>query len=173
MELQVAIKKRRSIRKFIKDKPVTNDQLNTILDAAIWAPSAGNIQCWQFYVVRNEKIKEELALKAGHQPFICDAPLLIVVCADLDLIGHSYGSRGSETFALQDTAAAVENILLTVAEFGLASCWVGAFDEGKAADILKLGKHIRPLAMLPIGYSTVAPNPPKRKDIKEVVKFVD
>lgn len=173
MNLEQIIKARRSVRKFEKGKAVTEEQLNRILEAAIWAPSAGNTQCWRFYVVRNEKIKEELAVKAGHQPFICDAALVIVVCADLDHIGRSYGSRGRDTYSVQDTAAAIENILLTVTDLGLASCWIGAFDESKAASILKLPDGQRPLAMLPIGVPADTPSAPKRKAMADVVKFIE
>lgn len=167
------IKTRRSIRKFDSSRPVTDEQLNKILEAGIWAPSAGNTQCWRFFIVRNQKIKEELAVRAGHQPFINDAPVVIVVCADLNYIERSYGSRGRETFALQDTATAIENMLLAITDLGLASCWIGAFDESRATAILKLEDGIRPLAMLPIGYSNEKPNPPKRRPIDTVVTKVD
>ena len=104
MDFFELVKKRRSIRKFDQNKPVTDEQINKILEAGIWAPSAGNTQCWRFFVVRNSKIKDELAIRAGHQPFINDAPVVIVVCADLDHVGRSYGARGRDTYALQDAA---------------------------------------------------------------------
>jgi len=173
MDFWELVKKRRSVRKFDNTKNVTDEQFNKLLDAAIWAPSSGNTQCWRFFVVRNAKVKEELAMKAGHQPFMTDASAIIVVCADMNAVGRSYGSRGRETFALQDTAAAVQNILLAVTDLGLASCWVGAFDEGKAAKILGLEDHVRPVCMLPVGYAADDPNPPKRKPMPDVVKRIE
>ncbi len=173
MELFELIKKRRSIRKYDPAKPITDEQVNKILEAAIWAPSAGNTQCWRFFVVRNPEVKEELAVKAGHQPFINDAPVVIVVCADLNHLGRSYGSRGRETYAIQDTAAAIENMLLTITDMGLSTCWIGAFDEEKAVKILRLPDGFRPLAMLPIAYSVMKPTPPPRKPLTEVVTRVD
>ena len=173
MELSKIIKERRSIRKFDATKNVTDEEINKILEAGIWAPSAGNTQCWRFFAVRDKKVKEELAVKAGHQPFICDAPVLIVVCADLRHIEKSYGSRGSETYALQDTAAAVQNMLLTIADMGLASCWIGAFDEGKAAAILKVAEGWRTVAMLPVGHAAIqTPKAPPRRTLDEVVTRV-
>lgn len=173
MDFWEIVKRRRSVRKFDGSKPVTNEQIDKLLDAAIWAPSAGNTQCWRFFVVRNAKVKEDLAMRAGHQPFMNDADVIIVVCADLNAVGRSYGSRGRETFALQDTAAAIQNIMLAVTDMGLATCWVGAFDEGNAAKILGLEDHVRPLCMLPIGYAVDTPNPPKRKPLSDVVKRID
>ncbi len=172
MEFFELVKKRRSIRKFDSQKNVSDEQVNKILEAAIWAPSSGNTQCWRFFVVRDPKVKEDIALRACHQTFINDAPVAIVVCADMEHIGRSYGSRGRELFALQDTAAAVQNILLAVADLGLSSCWIGAFDEGKAAKILGLDGEIRPVAILPIGYSNASPKAPPRKSLDEVVKKV-
>ena len=173
MEFSKLVKTRRSIRKFDAAKPVTDEQINAILEAGIWAPSAGNTQCGRYFVVRDKKVKEELAVKAGHQPFICEAPVVIVVCADLRHIEKSYGSRGSDTYAIQDTAAAIENMLLTITDLGLASCWIGAFDEGKAEKILNVADGWRALAMLPVGHSAVqAPKAPPRRALDEVVTRV-
>ncbi|MBI2342704.1 MAG: nitroreductase family protein [Deltaproteobacteria bacterium] len=169
MEFWEVIKTRRSIRKFDPKKNVSEEQLDKILEAAVWAPSSGNTQCWRFFAVRDKNVKNELANKAGHQPFINDASILIVVCADLDEIARSYGERGRNTYSIQDTSVAIENMLLATTSLGLASCWVGAFDEGRAAKILKLDNNIRPLAMIPIGYAAESPIPPARRSLKEVV----
>lgn len=168
MDFWELIKKRRSVRKFDSSKPVTDEQINKILEAAIWAPSSGNTQCWRLFVVRDPEIKDQLAVRAGHQPFINDAPVAIVVCADLNHIGRSYGNRGRETFALQDTAAAIQNMLLAITDLGLATCWVGAFDEDRAAKILKLEEGMRPLVILPVAYPLDNPNPPRRRSVDEV-----
>lgn len=172
MEFFELVKARRSIRRFDKAKKVSDEDINKILEAAIWAPSAGNTQCARFFVVKDPAIKDELAVKAGHQPFISDATAVIVVCADLDAVGRSYGARGRDTYALQDTAVAAENMLLAITELGLASCWIGAFDEGRAAKILKLEDHLRPVAMIPVAYSSDRPNPPKRKSMDEIIKWI-
>lgn len=172
MDLFEAIAKRRSVRQFDKDKPVGDEIVKKILEAGISAPSAGNGQCWRFYVVRDSKIKHRLALEAGHQLFIDHAPVAIVACADLQLSEERYGERGRKTYSLQDTAAAIENMLLAATALGFASCWVGAFDESIAAQILALPKHVRPVAMLPIGVPTEAEHrAPKRKKIEEVAEF--
>jgi nitroreductase len=171
MELLETIRNRHSIRKFDSNQPINEKTVKLILEAAILAPSAGNTQCWRFMVVRNEEMKSRLALEADHQPFMQDAPVVIVVCADLDYIEKSYGERGRFTYALQDTAAAVENMLLTVTSMQLGSCWIGAFNEKKAAEILNLSPGIRPVAMLPIGAPAEKPQPRSRKKIEEVTVY--
>lgn len=173
MNLLQLIKTRRSVRKYDPTKPVTEEQINQILEAAIWAPNAGNTQCWRFYVVRNPQVKEDLATRAGHQPFAANAPVLIVVCADLNQIGEKYGERGRETYALQDTAAAIQNMQLAITDLGLASCWIGSFDEARAAEILNLPAGVRPLSLLPIGYAADQPKPPARRTVEEVVVRID
>lgn len=173
MDLFEAIAKRRSIRQFRGDHPVDEATVRRILDAAIAAPSAGNGQPWRFFVVRDPALKRRLAFEAGHQRFIDEVPVVIVVCADLQKAEEGYGERGRKTYALQDTAAAIENMLLTITALGLGSCWVGAFNESVAAELLGLPEHVRPLAILPIG----APAEPAHRTtprlaIEEVTTFL-
>ena len=87
------IKGRRSIRKF-KPDPVPEEELREILEAATWAPSAGNTQEWRFIVVRDPGLKRELAAAAMEQRFLSEAPVVVVVCADLERIRRAYGERG-------------------------------------------------------------------------------
>jgi len=170
MELSDVIKKRRSVRRFDPSGEVTDEQIKNIISAGIFAPSSGNTQCWRFIVVRDADIKNRLSREAGHQRFISDSPVVIVVCADLGR-SAAYGERGINTYSLQDTAAAIENMLLTITDIGLASCWVGAFDEAVAAKLLNLPKHIRPVAMLPIGRAAEEPKMPHRRPIDEVTDW--
>lgn len=172
MDLFEAILKRRSIREFRADRPVDDGQIKKILEAAICAPSAGNGQNWHFEVIRDPGIKHRLSTEAGHQRFIADVPVTIVVCADLERAEMGYGTRGRETYALQETAAAIENMLLVITALGLGTCWVGAFNEQRAAEILGLPKNLRPVAMLPIGVPAESSTrvPPKRK-LEEVVSY--
>ena len=172
MDVFEAMAQRRSIRQFHPDRPVDEAAVRRILDAAVAAPSAGNGQNWRFVVVRDRELKRRLAFEAGHQRFIDQAPVAIVVCADLDGAEKGYGERGRQTYALQDTAAAIENMLLAVTALGLGCCWVGAFNESVAAEILGLPQSLRPVAMLPIGHpAEPAGRVPPRKAIDEVASF--
>jgi len=172
MDLFEAIKTRRSIRDFKFDEPVDDEKVQKILEAAINAPSAGNGQNWHFEVVRDPDIKHRLATEAGHQSFISRVPVTIVVCADLERAETGYGTRGREMYSLQETAAAIQNMLLVITALGLGTCWIGAFDEGVAARILGLPENLRPVAMLPIGVPAgpVKRVPPKRS-VDEVTTF--
>jgi nitroreductase len=161
MNVFQCIFKRRSIRRFKKEE--VNDKLiGLMLYAATHAPSAGNTQEWEFIVVRDEKQKNKLAVAALHQNFIAEAPIVIVVCADLEKIGLKYGKRGEFLYFAQDTATAVQNILLSAHALGLGSCWVGAFDEEHVKEILKLPENLRPVAILPVGYPAEEPEMPER-----------
>ena len=126
-------KTRRSIRKF-KEQDVSKEQLMQLINAAQAAPSAGNCQPWHFYVVKNKKIQAKFTEIAYYQGFINAASACIIVCTDSKRSECRYAERGKNLYCLQDTAAAVQNILLCAASMGLGTCWVGAFDEDAAAN---------------------------------------
>jgi nitroreductase len=156
-----------SVRKFYK-KPVDDKLIGVMLHMAVQSPSAGNVQEWRFIVVKNDELKKKLYEAALRQDFIKDAPVVIVVCADLKSISLKYGKRGELLYALQDTANATMSMLLAAHALGLGSVWVGAFDEDKVKFILDLPEHIRPVAILPIGYPAEKPKKPDRIPFENV-----
>jgi len=144
-----------------------------LLEAAIRAPSAGNCQPWYFFVVRNQEIKRALAHAALGQWFVSEAPVVIVVCAEPERSALRYGNRGTYLYSLQDTAAATEHLLLAAVASGLGACWVGAFDEEEASRALVLPSHLRPVAIVPIGYPTGRPSSrTDRRRLETVSKLV-
>jgi len=161
MNLFEAIVSRTSGRKFDK-KDVDDNLIGVLLYMAGQAPSASNTQEWKFIVVRDAKQKDKLAVAALHQNFIKTAPVVIVVCSDLEKIKLRHGERGERMYALQDSGAAIQNILLSCTALGLASCWIGSFDEEEVKGILELPENFRPVAMLPIAYPAETPQKPKR-----------
>ena len=171
MDFWQVIEERRSMRDFDPRCDVPPDMVERILKAAIRAPSAGNCQPWHFVVIRSERTKGLLAEAAYDQRFIADAPVVIVVCADPARSAWRYGSRGVQLYCLQDTAAATEHILLAVTALGLGACWVGAFDEGAASQVLDLPTDLRPVAIVPIGYPIARHQQTSRRSLKEVVTF--
>jgi nitroreductase len=142
-----------------------------LIDAARWAPSAGNIQPWEFIIVRKPRIKRRLVEAALDQVFIEEAPVVIVVCANEVRSSQGYGVRGKTLYCVQDTAAAIQNIHLTAYSLGLGTCWVGAFREEETRKILKIPRGIRPVAIIPVGYSAEAPTPRMRKSISQIVHY--
>jgi nitroreductase len=163
-----AIKGRRSVRAF-KKLDLPQEILEKILDAARWAPSAGNIQPWEFIVVRRMETKLKLVKAALDQRFIAEAPVVVVVCANVDMSAMSYGSRGQNLYCIQDTAAATQNILLATYALGAGACWIGAFLEDTVRKVLDLPPEIRPVAIVPIGYPAGHPISPSRRSLSEVV----
>lgn len=171
MEFDEVLKKRRCIRRFNPDKEVTKEQIEQILEAAILAPSEGNMQPWHFVVVKNDGVKLRLVEAALGQSFIMQAPVVIVVCVDLEIAQSKYQDRGIELYSKQSTACAAENMFLKAIDLGLGACWVGAFDEQEVRNILKLDENFRPVILMPIGYPAEAPDPSERRDIDEVTEF--
>jgi len=165
-----AIKSRRSIRAYTR-KEVPEEDVEKLIDAARWAPSAGNIQPWEFIVVRDTAIKRRLSTAALDQTFIEEAPVVIVVCANEMQSGWGYGSRGVNLYCLQDTAAAIQNILLAACALGLGTCWVGAFQEEEARAALKVPRGVRPIAIIPVGHPAERPEPRFRRSIKEIIHY--
>jgi nitroreductase len=163
-----AIRSRRSVRAFTREA-VFDSEIEKLLDAARWAPSAGNIQPWEFIIVREPTIKKGLCKAALNQEFIEDAPVIIVVCANVKKSEQGYGLRGTNLYSLQDSAAATQNLLLAAQATGLAACWVGAFKEEKAAEVLNVPRGVRPVAIIPIGHAAEKPRPPTRRSTNEII----
>lgn len=174
-DLFEAISQRRSVRHF-KPDPVPDDTVRRIVECGLKAPSAGNIQPWQLLIVKNPELKADLAKAAFGQKFVEAAPVVVVVLAEPERSAGKYGRRGAELYSIQDTAACVQNMLLAVVGFGLGACWVGAFDEQAAGEALDLPDHMRPVAMVPIGYAEERPTPRRPRQERpwdEVVTVIE
>jgi nitroreductase len=173
MDFWQVLEKRSSVRDFEPGVEVSPEAVERLLSAAIRAPSAGNLQPWHFYIVRNPALRWELAAAAGDQEAVGQAPVVIVVCADAERSASRYRRRGRELYCLQDTAAATEHILLAAVALGLGACWVGAFDEHRAARVLNLPRRHRPVAMLPIGKPAGSPTRrTSRQPLENVASFI-
>lgn len=169
MEVEEAIRTRRSIRHFSK-REIPLEWVKEIIELGNLAPSAGNLQARDFVVVTDEKKKRKIANAALNQNFIAEAPIVIVVCANYDRIAP-YGERGKELYVLHDTGAAIQNVLLAVHARNLGAVWVGAFREEPVASILGLPNHIRPVAVIPIGFPAEAPSHRRRRSLEEIIHY--
>ena len=148
MDTFEAILTRRSIRKF-ESKKVSNEMIEKILEAGMNAPSAGNEQAYQFIVINENNILEEIAQKCPHAAMTRQASAAILVCGDLTLEKY-------KGFWPTDCAAAVQNILLAARDLGLGTVWTGAYPIEERVEtyrtILNLPENIVPFALIPIGY---------------------
>ena len=141
----------RPTTKFEK-KHVDDKMIGVMLHMATHAPSAGNIQEWEFVVVRDEEVKKKLAKASLEQMHVAEAPVVIVVLSDLESISSKYGKRGELVYALEDTAAAVMLLLLAAESLGLGADWIKSFDEDLVKTAIELPEKIRPIAIIPVGY---------------------
>jgi len=162
------IKQRRSVRNF-KPDPVDEAVLKRIVEAALWAPSAGNVQARMFYLVLNPHMKKAVASACFDQEHVEQAPAVIVACTDVETMRSFYGKRGTTLYGICDVSAAVENMLLAAWSEGVGSCWVGNFDEHKLQKALNIPKQYLPVAVVPLGYPSEVPPPPARKSFDESV----
>lgn len=158
MDFWQVVDGRYSVRSFDATVDVPPETVQRILQAAVRSPSAGNRQPWHFYVVRDPAVRQALAAAAYGQEFVAQAPVAIVVCADPEQSAERYGQRGRDLYCLQDTGVATGAILLAAVAAGFGGCWVGAFDERRAARALDLDHRLRPVAILPIGKPATRPD---------------
>lgn len=169
MELDKCIVGRRSVRRF-KSRDVDFKLVNECINAARYAPSAGNSQCWKFVVVRNKDLRKKIVKCCEDQDWMETAPVLIVVCADLHKVGQYYGARGEALYAVQSVAAAIQNLLLKAHDLGLGTCWVGSFDEEEVSRLIGVSEA-RPQAIIALGYSGEDSENPGREPLDNFMFF--
>lgn len=198
MELLDCIKKRRSVRSF-SDQKVSDEIIKDMLEAARLAPSGGNGQSWMFGVIRDESLKNQLAVAAGEQMWIAGAPVVIACCAVLNedlskveeddfglIVNHtrfgkefvdhvySYPDKKMANIFWNNGVPAIpgEHMFLTAVSHGLNACWIGYLDVREASRILNLPEDIVCLYLLPVGYADKPIKEIERKSIEEI-SFVD
>jgi nitroreductase len=175
MDVLEAIKTRRSIRKY-KPIPVPDDILTQVLEAARWAPSWANTQCWRFIIVHNDSTKAELAAAlATNNPAtnaIKSAPIVIVACAELKKSGYYHGEaitvKGD--WHMFDIGIAMQNLMLAAHAFGLGTVHVGNLPDSKKVEaILGVPEGFTAVEMTPLGYPDGEARTPPRKELSEFV----
>ena len=162
MDVMEAIRDRRSVRRY-ESKLIPEDKLQQILEAGRWAPSASNRQPWKFVVVRDQRVKNELARVAVYGGFLSEAPVGIAVVID---------PRGS-THPVEDGAAATQNMLLAAHALGLGTCWIGSYGSGyeeRAKEVLGIPHDRRLLSLISVGYPAESPRS-TRMDIDRIVYY--
>jgi nitroreductase len=167
MELLQTIRARHSTRKY-QDKPVDPARLQAVLSAAAQAPSASNLQPYKIYVIRKPARKQAIALAALGQEFVAGAPVVLVFCADTAR-AQALGHPREQNYSFQDTIIAMAYAQLSAADQGLASCWIGAFDERQLTRVLELPEMLRPVALMPLGYAAEEPAEVPRRPLSELV----
>jgi nitroreductase len=168
MEFFDVIRERRSIRRF-QDRPVEDAKLRSVLEAADAAPSAGNLQAYEIYLVQSPTARARLAGVMGNMEFFADVPLVLAFCANPERSVIRYSDRGRTLYAVQDATIACTQAMLAATALGLASVWVGAFNEKAVAEALELPGSLRPVALLPLGYAAETVEARARRPLDGIV----
>lgn len=151
------IQRRRSVRRYA-NRPVEEEEILKLLEAARLAPSSSNTQPWHFVVVRNPQTIAGLrncvppASKPLLNDFVKTAPVIIVACGVPLAVNHYFTSLFGLSLLSIDVAIAVEHIVLAATELGIGTCWIGWFSEKKVKKLLKIPRLLRVVALLTVGY---------------------
>jgi len=183
MDLMELIKTRRSIRKY-KTTLVDDSIIESVLEAARWAPSWKNSQCWRFIVVRDDAIKNKLAgtLIAASglgevnpsDSAVRGAPVVIVTCAELGKSGYNGGEAATDKgdfWYMFDAGLAAQNLMLAAHSLGMATVPAGLFDAEQAASILQVPEGFCVVMITPLGYPDREPKPVPRKELADLVYY--
>jgi nitroreductase len=179
MDVMEAIRTRRSIRKF-QNKPVEEEKLRGVLEAARLAPSWANLQCWHFMVVKNPETRAAIGDLSYVESFLApkgyktnpaknalaEAPVVIVACAD----SEKSGELGEQYYYMTDMGIAAQNLMLAAHAQGLGTVFVGVFDEKKIRELLGVPASVRIVGLFPLGYPEGEKKEgPPRKPLEEIV----
>lgn len=163
---------RTSVRQYAPDRTISRDTIETLLRAAMSAPTAVNKQPWAFIAIDSREALDSLAGVLPYARMLTKAPLAIVTCGDLSKALDSETS--DQGFWIQDVSAATENLLLAAHAIGLGAVWTGVYPDPERVKAvqqrLNLPDSIIPLAVVPVGYPT-GPQTPKDKWNPENIHF--
>ncbi|WP_026487456.1 nitroreductase family protein [Caldanaerobius polysaccharolyticus] len=169
MELFDVIEKRRSVRKYV-NKPVPEESIRKVLNAARLAPSWANKQCWRFIVVTDPELRLKLGEAMNNNPnksCYVDAPVDIVVCAKR----HDSGIHDGKEYFMFDLGLAMENLVLAAADEGLGTCIIGWFEAGPIKQLLHIPENYEVVVVTPLGYPAEVPNTRLRKELDDIASY--
>ena len=189
MDLFATLKERRSCRDFLTDS-IDDKDIETILEAASWAPSPLNLQPWQFIVITNREVKGKIFEEAERSrlwaleksgwkwldgygmDFLKSVPVIIAVTGDPKKTGVDMFMEDGHTGYQHACAAAIQNMHLAAHALGLGSLWFTLFDRQAIRRILAIPEDRTPLALICLGKPTKALSLVPRKDVTKKVRFL-
>jgi len=166
MEFQELIEKRYSVRAY-KPDPIPEQELAGILEVARLAPTAANRQPVQLVVIHTAGREEELAQIYGRDWFV-QAPVVICACG---CVADTWVRSDGKSYNDVDVAIVMDHLILAATNYGLGTCWIGAFDAAAARRVLGLPEGVEPVAFTPLGYAAGSPRSKTRKPLSELVRY--
>ena len=160
-----AIRKRYSCRAYM-DKPIEQEKLAQIFEAARLAPSAKNLQDWRFVVVKDKEKKQQVAASTNHPEVFGKAGVMIAACSNSKEV-----MRCGQAVSPIDVAIALEHISLQAAELGLATCWIGSFEPDKVRKVLGIPQDVAIIELMALGYPADKAKKPSREPIENIVCY--
>ena len=165
MTLLDTIRRRYSCRAY-QERPIEQEKLDILFEAARLAPSAKNTQDWRFVVVTDKEIKHQVAETTNKPKVFEKAGVIIAACSNSD-----YVMRCGQAIGPIDIAIALEHIALQATELGLATCWIGSFYTEKVRTILGIPDDIAIIELMTVGYPADSPKQPSREPIEKIVCY--
>lgn len=157
---------RRSVRKYTTE-PVSDEQLDLALKAAMAAPSAMHCDPWHFIIIKEQAARDTLADALPYGQMLRQAPVGIIVCGDLEK-----AHRNQLSYLLQDVSAAIENLLLALHAQGLGAVWLGIHPNDDRIEAVKhsfaLPENILPISAIALGHPAEFPEARTRYDAAKV-----
>ena len=176
MDLMEGLLTRRSIRQYDQNKKVSREQIEQIIKAAQYAPSAHNRQPWEFLILEDKAVLSELPKVQPWTTFVKNASCAILVCANTDVaFGRDDDIRGHYSFGDIDCALCSQNLMLAAHSMGLGTCFCGVAPmddtEQKFAQMFNLPQNIRPFGLIALGYPEVLPKQPQDRFVAEKIHW--
>ncbi len=168
MDFFETVSARRSVHVY-RPIEVSDAEIERILTAANAAPSAGNLQAYEIVVVRHASARGSLAEAAHGQAFLAEAPVILVFLAAPARSASRYAARGEKLFCLQDATIAACYAQLAATAVGLGSCWVGAFNDNRVAQVVNAPARLHPVCLLAIGHAAQQPAYTSRQQLTDFI----
>lgn len=171
MDFYEVIRTRRSVRKFKADA-IPEDVLKRVLDAARIAQSGSNRQPWRYIIIRDKARMKEMLPVCGGQPFVAEAPVLVVACGTKLNVNRA-GYMGDLSM-LVDVSISFDHLTLAARAEGLGTCWIGSFNNDGVKKYLEIPDDVQVVALTPLGYpadSGAFSENTNRKSLKEIVCY--
>lgn len=166
MPVLTEILRRYSCRTY-QDRPVEQDKLDRIVEAARLAPSARNMQEWRFVLVRDPELRRQMQVAANNQPFVAQAPVIIAACE----VSADYTMRCGQKAGPIDVAIALEHIALQATAEGLGTCWIGSFYPEQVRQVLCIPHNVAVVELMALGYPADQPRDKKREPAERIACY--